>query len=612
MSVLLSKVVLYLYLGYDNSMTTKNLPTWDLSDLYAGISDPNIDKDMASLTTAAQTFEQIYKKKIRKDISAKELKNALDAYSAIISGIYKIDAYGSLEHSTHTGDEMYGAFYQNSSTKLSAIRSRIIFFELELVAIPLPALQTLTINKTLLPYKHFLEKKIQEKKHRLPELVEDILQQKSLTGKYAFIRLQDENLTKQKVAMKVGKKTSQFSASQLLSLQYSPKRDVRKLAAKKVGDIAQQTLSHSTFTYNTLVQDFSLDATLRSFQKPEDMRHMDNEVDSAAVTVMSDVVKDAYSLVQEYYSFKQEVLNIGPLYQYDRYAPINAKNKIYSFPEAKQLVLDAFTAFSPEYADVAKLFFDKRWIDVPSTPQKRSGAYCMYVTPEAHPYILLNYHGNKRDVSTLAHELGHGIHAYLARNQTILQFDWPITISETASIFAEMILFAHNIQKTSNQKEKLALIMAKVEESIASIFRQISMYRFEQEAPALRASEGELTSAQLNTLWHKHQKEMFGNSLRITDAETTFWSLIPHIFHTPFYVYSYAFGALLSLSLYGLYEKSPEIFVPKYLNFLRSGGSKSPHDLVSAFGVDIHAKSFWEQGIAEIASLIAQAKTLKI
>ncbi|MDA1169356.1 MAG: M3 family oligoendopeptidase [bacterium] len=593
-------------------MTTKNLPTWDLTDLYNGITDPKIDRDFETLTAAAIAFEKEWRKKVNMKISAETLRSVLNAYSGIVSGIQKVESYAYLEHSTHTGDEAYGAAYQNIVTKTSTIRSRIIFFELSLVAIPAKKLEAFVIDIALAPYKHFLEKKIQEKKHRLAELAEDILQQKSLTGKQAFIRLQDENLTAQKIAMKIAGKTKQYSVSELLNLLYSPKREIRKTAAQKIGAIGKSTLAHSTFTYNTLMQDFSIDAVFRSFEKPEDMRHLENEVSREAVNTMSDVVAQAYSLVQEYYAFKTEVLHIGPLYSYDKYAPISTKNKTHSFGEAQELVLEAFTDFSPKYANIAKLFFNKRWIDVASTPQKRSGAYCMYVTPDTHPYILLNYHGNKRDVSTLAHELGHGIHAYLARKQNILQFDWPITISETASIFAEKILFEHTIKKTKDPKEKLALIMGKIEELIASIFRQISMYRFEQEAHMLRASQGELTSTQFNALWQKHQKEMFGSSLRMPTVEETYWSLIPHLFHTPFYVYSYAFGALLTLSLYSLYAKSPKKFVTQYIAFLSAGGSKSPEKLASVFNIDLNAKSFWEQGMAEFASLIAQAKTLRI
>lgn len=590
-------------------MDTEVLPTWDLSPLYNAITDAKIKEDIALIQGGVRVFETMYRGKITSTTTAEDLASALKEYASLIQGMQKIEAYAYLDHSTHTGDEVHGAFFQNISTSVSNLRSHILFFETSLIEIPAPKLEALVTSKPLTPYKHFLEKKIAEKKHRLPEVAENVMLQKSLTGRHAFIRLQDQHLTAQKTLVNIEGKNKHLTVSGLMNLLYSPDRALREQSSKKIAVIAKRTLTQSTFTYNTLMQDFSIDASLRSFEKSEDMRHLENEVDRTSVTALSEVVTSSYPIVHEYYQFKEKILNIGPLYEYDRYAPISAEKKHYSFAYAQETVLEAFHAFSPEYGDVANTFFKKRWIDTPSTNQKRNGAFCMYCTPDTNPYILLNYHGGARDVSTLAHELGHGIHAYLARGQSILQFDWPITIAETASIFGEMVLFKHMLEKTSDKKEKLALTMAKIEEIFASTFRQIAMYEFEKEAHELRSTQGELTSKQLNALWKKQQRQMFGDALYITDSEAPYWSLIPHLFHTPFYVYSYAFGELLTLSLFSLYEKSPEGFAEKYMNFLRAGGSKSPQELLSVFNVDIHQKSFWEQGITEISSLLTIART---
>jgi oligoendopeptidase F len=583
-------------------MPKTTLPEWNLDDLYSSITDPKITTDLAYFDVKSIAFKTSYADAIKKSVTAATLKKILREYSAIIQGLRKLEAYAYLEHSTHTGIEAYGAFFQHITTKTTATASRLLFVQTSLTRLSDTALKSLSANPSLKEYSHYLTKKLHEKPHTLSEQAEALIQQKALTGKGAFVRLQQQELANKTAPLQ----KKQKHIGELMSLLYSPKRTVRKQASLALHKIGNETLSRSSFTYNNLMQDYAIDSNLRSFKHPEDMRHLENEVAASAVDTLQHVVTDAYPLVHAYYTYKRKVLKLSKLYEYDRYAPIPSHHTTYSFQEATQMILTAFASFAPEFHEIARQFFDNGWIHAAPSKYKQAGAYCMYCTPDSHPYILVNYHASLRDVFTLAHELGHGIHAYLAQEQNVLNYDWPLTIAETASIFGEMILFRHLLTTMSNTGAIRALIMGKLEEIIATVFRQTAMYQFERKAHELRATQGELTSKQIGELWMQEQRTMFGTSVTITPAESTYWSLIPHIFQTPFYVYSYAFGELLTLSLFSIYEKNPNDTVKKYLAFLKAGGSKSPQELLSVFGMNMNKRSFWEQGVQEIETLIAK------
>jgi oligoendopeptidase F len=588
----------------------EQLQSWDLSDLYLSISDHRIEKDITKVQQSAEFFANAHRGVITNEMSAGTLASILIAYSVIISSIRKLDLYAGLEHATHTGIEEYGIFYQHISTKCTDIVSQLIFVEADIVQLSDEKLGQLIASTDLVLFKHFLEKKLIQKKHYLAEDIEKILQQKSLTGRQAFIRLYDQDATKQQVLFALpNEEEKSVSVNYLLHLLHDARRDVRKKAMLEVGKIARDTSADTSFIYNTLIQDFAGDAKLRKFDTSEQMRHTENELSQSVVDTLVSVVTSSYGIVQEYYALKKEVMGISELFDYDKYAPIATDEKVYSYEEAQVIVLDAFGAFSPRFAEIAKLFFNNNWIDVPPRDHKRGGAFCAFGLPESHPYVFVNYHGSARDISVLAHELGHDIQAYMARHENILQYDWSLPIAETASVFAEMILFKQRIAQENNQKLKLALIMAKIEDVFATVFRQISMFQFERQAHSAR-SKKEVSAQQFHEMWKKEQIAMFGDALQVTPGQEAFWGLVPHFFHTPFYVYAYSFGQLLSLSLFSMYEQDGEEFVKKYEQFYVDAGSKSPEEVVEEFNVDLHDEEFWQQGIDEIRKLLEQAKFL--
>lgn len=589
-------------------MTKQPLPTWDLSDLYTDLNDAAIEADMKKAEKLASSFAKKFKGHISSSIriSPSDLRTALKKYEAIVEIPRKLGAYAYLQYSTHATDQTYGAFLQKIQTWATTIYSTMLFFELELKDLPL---EKLVQDPKLKNYKHFLELQAKFKPHRLSEQQEELMQMKSLTGRDAFIRLRDQEATAKHFEVKVGKKSRTLNETETLHLLHSAKPEERKAAAEAVHTVYKQEGRLNAFIYNMLIQDLAITNRYRKFESPDDGRHLENETDGKAVDALVEAVTENYSLVHDYYGFKKKILGVKKLYEYDRYAPIAKSTKKFSYEEAKDIVLSSFREFSPLFADTAQLFFDNNWIDVPPYKGKQGGAYCYYVTPSTHPYVLLNFQGSLNDVSTLAHELGHAVHAYLARRNTMLNFDWPLTTSETASVFAEMLVFQH-LKQMLPEKERLALYMSKVENIFAAVFRQIGMYKFEKRAHEMHAAKGELPVEVFNKLWRESQEEMFGNAVTVSKFEDTYWNLIPHVIHTPFYVYSYAYGELLTLSLYAMHEKGDGNFVKNYINLLQSGGSKTPQELLQPFGVDTHKKEFWLKGINEIKTLIDEAEKL--
>lgn len=583
--------------------------TWDLSDLYAGVDDPKIHSDINSLNSKIQEFDGEYRGKIVESSSAQFVRQCLEMYSEIMNGMRKLDVFASLEHSTHTDVEEYGVFFQRISTATTHMQTALVFVETQLITLSDTKLKELVDEEILEPFRHYLRLRGDKKPHYLSEDAERIMQQKSLTGNQAFIRLHEQKSVSQKVAFALpGEEEKLVSEDYVLHLLRDSRREVRKSAMIAVGEIAQKSAGDTTFIYNTLIQDYTIHASLRGFASGQDMRHMENELQRPVVETLVGVVTDSYSLVQDYYKFKREVMGVDELFDYDKYAPVSDDAKMYSFAEARDMIQTAMQEFSPKFAEVSALFFDNNWIDAGLSPHKRGGAFCAYGTPDIHPYVFMNYHGSMRDVFVLAHELGHGLQGYMARHQNVLQYDWPLPIAETASIFSEMFLFKSLMAREVDPARKLHMYMAKIEEMFATVFRQISMYQFELRAHEMRHRDGELSKNQLNIIWQEVQYEMFGDSLQLTKGQEAFWGLVPHFFHTPFYVYSYAFGQLLTLSLFSIYEKHPTGFVEKYAEFFAQSGAKSPEDLLNIFGVDMHDASFWKQGIDEIKTLFESAQ----
>lgn len=589
-------------------MKTASLPTWNLKDLFKSEKDPKIKQIFSSCMKRAHAFESKYRGKLKP--SPAVVLQAIREYESIEQTAVKPVHYASLLFAESASPAGRGAFLQYTKGEYVHIHNHLIFFEHELLKFPLATLKKLAKHPELKNYKHFLHNLILSKPHRLSVEIESILSDKSLTGAGAWIRLFDEELSFKKFQFTHKKKTELLSETAVLHKLYSGDRSERKAGAESLTAGLNEESRRLTYIFNTLSEDKAIDDRHRSYPSPEASRHLANEIDQKTVDIMSDVVTSYYGTVQDFYKYKKKVLKLPELFDYDRYAPVELKTKPISFTEAKKVVLDSFYAFSKEYGKIAEEFFTKGWIDATEREGKRGGAFCSFVTPDLHPYVFMNYHGTMREVFTLAHELGHAIHAYLMRGQSFLNFDTPLTIAETASVFAEMLLFEKLKTNIKDPKEKFALYVGKIESIFATVFRQIAMYRFEQDLHGARREQGELSTDAINAMWRKRQVEMFGKSVTLTAGYDCWWSYIPHFIHTPFYVYAYAFGELMTLALYAQYQKQGGSFVPKYMQLLADGGSKTPDELLKPLGIDLHTRSFWVGGMKVIESLVQELKSL--
>jgi len=404
--------------------------------------------------------------------------------------------------------------------------------------------------------------------------------------------------------------TRELNQQQLLSLFYSPDRQVRRAASQSLTAGLRHNAHVCTFIYNTLLHEKDVLDRLRAYLVPEASRHLDNELAAEVVDTVAAVCVANYPTVAEYYRLKRRLLGLDELTHYDRYAPISGEQTEIPFSEARRIVLEAFGQFSPRLVEIATPFFEQRWIDAEVVDGKRGGAFCAGVTPDLHPYVLLNYTSQPRDVMTLAHELGHGIHDVLASGNHLLAYHPALPMAETASTFGEMLVFDRLQRTLSSPGERLALVCNKIEDTFATVFRQMAMYRFEQPAHRARRQQGELTTEQLDELWQNSMQEMFGDSLTLGEEHARWWLYIPHIVSTPFYVYAYAFGELLVLSLYAQYQREGAPFVDRYFDLLSAGGSRSPSELVSAMGFDIADRAFWQAGCDLIRQRVDLAKQL--
>lgn len=587
---------------------SSSLPRWNLSDLFNSIDDPKIEESYATQLKRAQAFAKKYRGTITAKCKAEELLKILKEYESILQEAWKPEIYAALVHAADSKNPKHGALVQKTEQRGIKISKELLFLELELVQVDEKTLQTWIEHPTLERYRHYLEKELIWKPHRLSEVEEKLMKDMSLCGRSAFTRLYDEELSHH--TYKRPRDNKEYSQEQLLDLLHHPKQSERKRAAEGYTQGLREQLRRLTFVTNTLLQEKQTTDRYRSFESPEQSRHIANEIDQATVDAMTSAVTERFDIVQDFYKFKRKLLGLPVLYDYDRYAPIASKEHQVTFAEAKTIVLDAFTRFSPRFAKLAQAFFDNGWIDTPQALGKRGGAFCMFVTPDLHPYVLVNFSGSTKQVLTLAHELGHGVHASLARKQNLLHFDMPLTVAETASVFAEMITFDAMKAKLTDPKERLTLLMQKIEEIFATVFRQTTMYCFEQDIHAAFHQKGELTSEDINTLWRKHQTNMFGSSIKLTKDYDIWWSYISHFIHTPFYVYAYSFGELLTLSLFAEYKKRGSAMVEDYLTFLEAGGSKSPDELVKPFGINLRDKKFWQGGIKLIEEVVKEAKAL--
>jgi oligoendopeptidase F len=609
------------------NLDTFIVPTWDLSELYKKSETKKLFQDLKTSKKNAALFQKKYRGKIRTIANNfKKFKKVIVEYENIHSSLAIPCVYSYLKYSENVTLPESGDLTQKVRTEYVAVSKDILFFELELVQLEKDHWRALLSSQDLEEYRNFLRKLYDLKQHRLSESEEKIFADKDLTGRDSFFRLYDQIIAEIKFKApktskgKHGDSTQGESLETMLNFLYDKNQSTRREAAKNITVVFKTRAKDLAFIFNVLLQDKQISDTYLQYSSPEQARHLDNQISQKTVDILEDVVIKSYSTVRDFYKFKSEVMRLKPLYDYDRYAPIvlgksrTANTKVYTFNEAKDIVIDAFSSFSNDYADIAKLFFDKKWIDAEMRPGKGSGGYCASVNPKKHPYIFMNYAGTLSDVTTLAHELGHGIHGYLMRSQTYLNFGIPLTTAETASVFAEMLLFDELVSRIESQEEKFSYYVKKIEKTFATVYRQIAMYRFECSVHQHRREKGELTVNDFSHYWKKCQEEMFQGSIVITDDYSLWWAYLTHTTHTPFYVYAYAFGELLTLALYSSYKscigKEKDNFIRNYLHFLSKGSSDSPDNLLKMFKVNLNEQKFWQGGIALVKNLVKECKSL--
>jgi oligoendopeptidase F len=584
---------------------------WDLSDLYAGLDDPRLGTDLDTVLARAEAFEQRYRGSVSDaGCTAKLLREALDEYESINRERAKPLSFAGLMFAADTSDAQRGALLQRLQMRGTEISRHLIFFDLEIGTMPEDTFDRIVEEPLLADYRHYLKYERQAAHHHLTEPEEKIADELNNTGIRAFLRLFAEMTSRAKFRITLKGETRELTQPEVLALFYDPDRETRKAASEAVTETLKSLAHPVTYIYNTVLQERETMDRLRHYEYPEQVRHEANELDADVVSNMVDVVVESYPIVVEYYELKRSLLGLDELTHYDRYAPISGSTTQISFEEGRRMVLDAFGAFSPEMREMTEPFFNRHWIDAEVRPGKRGGAFCSYITPDLHPYVFMNYTNRARDVMTLAHELGHAIHGVLASRQNLLNFYPSLPLAETASVFGEMLVFEQLQATIEDPRERLALLAGKIEDSMATVFRQVTMYRFEQAAHRLRRTEGELTTEAYNGLWQSTMQEMFGESLRMEDDHAWWWLYIPHIFSTPFYVYAYAFGELLVLALYARYRQEGEPFVARYLQFLATGGSRTPEEMLAVLNVNVREKSFWQGGVALIGEMVAKAKAL--
>ncbi len=590
---------------------SENLPRWNLSSLYASLQDPRLESDLeAAPQRTAQFCERWRSLIVGAQYTPAQLAQALREYEELNIFLTLPSVYADLLFAADSGNPQLGAFSQRCNELLSRLSSQLLFMELSLSQVEDETWRQWQEAPELQTYLHYLGALRQERPYTLPEGEEKILEEMAPSGRRAFRRLFTETVSRLTYPIELEEGTKELTQSELLALSHHPQREVRRQAAQVLSQVLERHAHALHFTFNTLLLDKLTTDRLRGFPRPESSRNLANELPDSSVDLVVKVVRDHYHLAAQYYHLKKRLLGVSKLYHYDRYAPLEAVQERIPYAKAQAIVLEALREFSPSLGELAQSFFSQNWIDVPPAPGKRGGAFCAGVAPGHHPYILLNYTGNPRDVQTLAHELGHGLHDLLADKQNYFDYHPVLPLAETASTFMETLVFEKLYQGLEKPSDKLALLAAKIEDSLATVFRQVAMYTFEQRVYAARAKEGELSLERLNGLWQTSIQEMFGDSLELGPDHAITWIYVPHFVQTPFYVYAYAFGDLLAYALYARCQREGQAFKERYLDFLASGGSATPKQLLERLGIELENPQFWREGCALIARNIERAREL--
>ncbi len=582
---------------------------WDLGDLYRGPDDPALATDLDAALESARSFAARHRGGVAQ-LDAPCLAEALDRLEALEERAARVAAYAELLFAADTANPSHGALLQRVQERNSEIRNTLIFFQLEWVQLDEKRAAELLTDPVLARRRHFLSVLRRYRPHLLSEAEERLLEATANTGPRAFGRLFDETVAALRFRLEHAGRTEELGEEEVLARLYEPDRAVRRAAACALTRGLRENARLLGFVFNVLTQDKALRDDMRRYATPMAERHLANEIEPQAVDALLAACEESFPLVQRYYRLKARRLGLELLEDYDRYAPLDEDSRTRSFEDARRLVLEAYADFAPEMAELALRFFHAHWIDAELRPGKRGGAFSASTVPSVHPYVLLNYTGHLRDVMTLAHELGHGVHQVLARENGLYEQDAPLTMAETASVFGEMLVFRRLLREETAPAVRLGLLCGKLEDAFATVFRQVVMTRFEQALHAARREHGELPIERVNELWLAANRPMFGDAVRLTDDYGWWWLYIPHFVHTPFYCYAYAFGELLVLALVQRYDEEGAAFVPRYLELLRAGGSAPPRDLVARVGLDVGDPGFWGRGIALLTGMVEEAEAL--
>lgn len=578
---------------------------WDLDPLVDGRGEEGVRALLAQAAEHADAFAAAYSGKLS-ELDAAGLRGAMEQLAELHELVGRAGSYASLRFAVDTADEKIGALLQHVQERATAIQTTLLFFELEWADLDDDRAEQLLSGEGNEFFAHYLRTERRYRPYLLSEPEERILAEKGMSGAGAWTRLFAELMSSLEVRLPSAPEP--VSLEQALALLSGPDRDERRAAAEAVTEALQPGLRTRAFIFNTLLHDKAVDDRLRTYPNWLTARNLANEASDESVQALVAAVRNRYDLPQRWYRLKAKLLGVDRLADYDRAATVADTDERFAWREARELVLDAYDSFTPELGSLARRFFDENWIDAPVRPGKRGGAFCSYTVPSAHPYVLLNYTARRRDVLTLAHELGHGVHAALAAPQGAFHQGTPLTLAETASVFGETLVFGRLLESASTPASRLSLLSESIEGAIATVFRQTAMHCFEEEIHTARREEGELGIDRFGALWAKTQEELFGDAVEVTEGYRTWWSYIPHFVNSPGYVYAYAYGQLLALSVYGRYQQEGASFVPDYLRMLAAGGSTAPEELGRLVGLDLTDPGFWDAGLALVEQQLAAAE----
>ncbi len=581
---------------------------WDLEPLVDGENGPGVQRLLEEASSKASKFATRIAGKVA-GLDAEGLQAAMHELEQINELVGRAASYASLRFSTDTADPHRGKLLQRMQERATEIETKLLFFELEWAALDDERAEDLLRAEGLSFCAHHLRSARRYRPHLLSEPEEKILAEKSIASESSWARLFGELVAALRVELDDFDE-EEVTLDVALSRLQSSERETRRVAAEAVSAALAPGLRTRGFIFNTLLYDKSVQDRLRSFPHWLASRNLSNEASDQSVMALIEAVRGRYDIPQRWYKLKAKLLGIERLADYDRSAPVLSDDVPVSFAEAREMVLDTYTSFSPDAGRIARRFFDERWIDAPVRPNKRGGAFCAYTVPGVHPYVLLNFTANRRDVLTMAHELGHGLHAALAQPQGIFHQSTPLTLAETASVFGETLVFERLLDAAGSDDARLSLLAERLDGAVATVFRQMAMNRFEHLAHTRRADEGELAADRIGELWSETQAELFADSVEVTEGYDTWWSYIPHFINSPGYVYAYAYGQLLALSAYGRYKEEGDSFVPRYLELLAAGGSRGPEQLGAIVGIDLADPGFWGAGLKLVEEQLTAAEEL--